>query len=200
MIWYDTFYTWNLLDKHSKHFVNVTDHGVRTNPFPVKYSSVIIATRTYHFIIEKPYFSGPQGSLTVCLFTFENGVPLMRWGRKWCAIFYYHRWTALIKPRLLFSHSGLVSWGLPFLQFNTPYFPLGHFASRFFIHPGNSPPLYMCPVCNRYNQRQYIDIHKNRWLNNFIPRQCNVPNKTLRQLRDRTNLWCLSDIYTMVTI
>ena len=26
------------------------------------------------------YFSGPQGSLTVCLFTFENGVPLMRLG------------------------------------------------------------------------------------------------------------------------
>jgi len=32
-------------------------------------------------------------------------------------IFHYHWWTASIKPRLLFSHSGLVSWGLPFLQF-----------------------------------------------------------------------------------
>jgi len=33
-------------------------------------------------------------------------------------LFHYHWWTASIKPRLLFSHSGLVSWGLPFLQFN----------------------------------------------------------------------------------
>ena len=39
-------------------------------------------------------------------------------GRQWCGIFHYHWWTASIKPRLLFSHSGLVSWGLPFLQFN----------------------------------------------------------------------------------
>jgi len=62
-------------------------------------------------------------------------------GRQWCAIFYYHRWTASLKPRLLFSHSDLVSWGLPFLQFNTPYFPLGHFASRFFIHPGQFSPI-----------------------------------------------------------
>jgi len=38
-------------------------------------------------------------------------------GRQWCGIFHYHWWTASIKPRLLFSHSGLVSWGLPFLQF-----------------------------------------------------------------------------------
>ena len=34
-------------------------------------------------------------------------------------IFHYHWWTASIKPRLLFSHSGIVSWGLPFLQFAT---------------------------------------------------------------------------------
>ena len=34
-------------------------------------------------------------------------------------IFHYHWWTASIKPRLLFSHSGIVSWGLPFLQFIT---------------------------------------------------------------------------------
>jgi len=39
-------------------------------------------------------------------------------GRQWCGIFHYHWWTASIKPRLLFSHSGLVSWGLPFLQFD----------------------------------------------------------------------------------
>jgi len=39
-------------------------------------------------------------------------------GRQWCGIFHYHWWTASIKPRLLFSHSGLVSWGLSFLQFN----------------------------------------------------------------------------------
>jgi len=38
-------------------------------------------------------------------------------GRQWCGIFHYHWWTASIKPRLLFSHSGLVSWGLLFLQF-----------------------------------------------------------------------------------
>jgi len=36
---------------------------------------------------------------------------------QWCGIFHYHWWTASIKPRQLFSHSGLVSWGLPFLQF-----------------------------------------------------------------------------------
>ena len=38
-------------------------------------------------------------------------------GRQWCGIFHYHWWTASIKPKLPFSHSGLVSWGLPFLQF-----------------------------------------------------------------------------------
>ena len=38
-------------------------------------------------------------------------------GRQWCGIFHYHWWTASIKPRLLFSHLGIVSWGLPFLQF-----------------------------------------------------------------------------------
>ena len=36
---------------------------------------------------------------------------------QWCGIFHYHWWTVSIKPRLLFSHSGLVVWGLPFLQF-----------------------------------------------------------------------------------
>ena len=40
-------------------------------------------------------------------------------GRQWCGTFHYHWWTASIKPRLLFSHSGLVSWWLPFLQFDT---------------------------------------------------------------------------------
>jgi len=29
-------------------------------------------------------------------------------GRQWCGIFHYHRWTALIKPRLLFSHACLL--------------------------------------------------------------------------------------------
>jgi len=38
-------------------------------------------------------------------------------GRQWCSIFRYHWWTASIKPRLQFSHSDLVSWGLPFLHF-----------------------------------------------------------------------------------
>jgi len=38
-------------------------------------------------------------------------------GRQWCCIFHFHWWTASIKPRLLFSHAGLVFWGLPFLQF-----------------------------------------------------------------------------------
>jgi len=35
------------------------------------------------------------------LFIFENGVPLMPWGRQWCA--------ASIKPGLLFSHAGYAS-------------------------------------------------------------------------------------------
>jgi len=39
-------------------------------------------------------------------------------GRQWCSTLHYHWWTASIKPRLLFSHSGLVSWGLPFFSFN----------------------------------------------------------------------------------
>jgi len=39
-------------------------------------------------------------------------------GSSFGGIFHYHWWTASIKPRLLFSHSGLVSWGLLFLQFN----------------------------------------------------------------------------------
>jgi len=37
---------------------------------------IIYIFLTLDFIFS--YFSGPQGSLTVCLFTFENGVPLMR--------------------------------------------------------------------------------------------------------------------------
>jgi len=46
------------------------------------------------------------------LFTFGNGVPLMRWGRQWCGIFHYHWWTASIKPTLLFPHADCASWGL----------------------------------------------------------------------------------------
>ena len=63
-----------------------------------------------------PRFSGPQGPLTVCLHLKMEFRSCAR-GRQWCGIFHYHWWTASIKPRLLFSHSGLVSWGLPFLQF-----------------------------------------------------------------------------------
>jgi len=55
--------------------------------------------------------------LTVCLHLKMEFRSCAR-GREWCSILHYHWWTASIKPRLLFSHSGLVSWGLPFLQFN----------------------------------------------------------------------------------
>jgi len=99
------------------------------------------------FIIEKPYFSVLRDHwLYVCLHLKIEFRSCAR-GRQWCAIFYCHRWTASIKPRLLFSHSGLVSWGLPFLQFNTPYFPLGHFASRFFYPPRAILPHCTCVPC-----------------------------------------------------
>ena len=39
-------------------------------------------------------------------------------GRQWCGIFHYHWWTASIKPRLLFCHAGLVSWGLSLSSVN----------------------------------------------------------------------------------
>jgi len=58
--------------------------------------------------------------LYVCLHLKMEFLSCIR-GRQWCDIFHYHWWTASIKPRLLFSHSGLVSWGLPFLQFGTYY-------------------------------------------------------------------------------
>ena len=62
-------------------------------------------------------FSGPQGPLTVSIHLKMEFRSCAR-GCQWCGIFHYHWWTASIKLRLLFSHSGLnVSWGLPFLQF-----------------------------------------------------------------------------------
>jgi len=60
------------------------------------------------------FFSGPQWPLTVCLHLKKKFRSCAR-GRQWCVICHYHWWTASKKPRLLFSHSGLVSWGLPFL-------------------------------------------------------------------------------------
>jgi len=54
--------------------------------------------------------------LYVCLH-LKMEFPSCARGRQWCEIFHYHCWTASIKPRLLFFHSCLVSWGLPFLQF-----------------------------------------------------------------------------------
>ena len=60
----------------------------------------------------------------------------------WCGIFHYHWWAASIKPRLLFSHSGLVSRGLPFLQFN-----IGPRNGRFRVRPLSLRPL----ANNEYN-------------------------------------------------
>jgi len=31
---------------------------------------------------------------------------------QWCGVIHYHWWTALIKPRMLFSRAGYASWGL----------------------------------------------------------------------------------------
>jgi len=64
-------------------------------------------------------------------------------GLQWCGIFHYYWWTASIKPRLLFSHSGFVSWGLPFLQFHI----LQHY---FFEHLFNLYPklvLFLLNIC-----------------------------------------------------
>ena len=58
-------------------------------------------------------FKMESESCTVAESSAEGGVSFS----VWCGIFHYHWWTASIKPRLLFSHSGNVSWGLPFLQF-----------------------------------------------------------------------------------
>jgi len=37
-------------------------------------------------------------------------------GRQWCGIFHYYWWTALIKPRLLFSMQAVLPEGFPFPQ------------------------------------------------------------------------------------
>ena len=78
------------------------------------------------------------GIFTVCFYLKMEFRSCAR-GRQWCSIFHYHWWTASIKPRLLFSHSGLVSWGLPFLQFNFSRFVfirfrLFHFLGLTILH------------------------------------------------------------------
>jgi len=61
-------------------------------------------------------------------YTFENGVPLMRWGRQWCGIIHYYWWTASIinwwkgKPRLLFLVQAMLPEGFPFISLKPAYF------------------------------------------------------------------------------
>jgi len=76
-------------------------------------------------------------------------------GRQWCGIFHYHWWTASIKPRLLFSHAGFVSWGLPFLQFNSPW-PLT-FSS------GDRPKALWALLFMRYQRCYIFNIFSSGW-------------------------------------
>jgi len=60
------------------------------------------------------YFSVPQGSWSVhvCCLHLKMEFRSCARGRQWCGIINYYWWLALIKPRLLFSRAGYVSWGL----------------------------------------------------------------------------------------
>jgi len=65
----------------------------------------------HHCVVMFFWSSGTMECACV-LFAFENGVLLMRWGRRWCGIIHYYWWTVSIEPGLLFSLAGYASWGL----------------------------------------------------------------------------------------
>jgi len=66
-----------------------------------------------HHCVVVFFWSSGIMECTCMLFTFDNGVPLMRLGGgQWCGIIHYYWWTASIKPRLLFSRAGYAFWGL----------------------------------------------------------------------------------------
>jgi len=96
-------------------------------------------------------------------------------GRPWCGIFHFHWWTASIKPRLLFSHSGLVSWGLPFLQFNLSllefsYMRCHSYTSYAFRHLGH--------LCQVVVFLTYIFNHKLNVVNDKDQSCLNVHTRT----------------------
>jgi len=69
-------------------------------------------------IIVKLYFFWSSGIKDWILLTFENSVPLMRYGvgeGQWCGIFHYYWWTASIKPILFFHKQTLLLKGFPYL-------------------------------------------------------------------------------------
>ena len=77
--------------------------NLKVKPTIVPFSGVKDVASPYHM---------PRWSVArLCYTTTMNSLILV--------IFHYYWWTASVGPRLLFSHSGLISWGLPFLQFNT---------------------------------------------------------------------------------
>jgi len=95
------------------HVTVVYSVGSLLNPHRLFHVTVVSSSLCSHiFLVLRDHW------LYVCLHLKMEFRSCAR-GRHWCGIFHYHWWTASIKPRLLFSHSGLVSWGLPFLQFNT---------------------------------------------------------------------------------
>jgi len=54
-------------------------------------------------------------------------------GRQWCGIFHYHWWTASIKPRLLFSHSGLDLISQCFTVYDTHFKQLAYRHCLFYM-------------------------------------------------------------------
>jgi len=58
-------------------------------------------------------FFWSSGVMDCMLFTFENRVPVMRWGRNWRDIFHLHWWTVKIKPTMLYSMQIVLPVGLP---------------------------------------------------------------------------------------
>jgi len=56
--------------------------------------------------------SGLQGSWIVYCLHLKIELRSCTWGRQWYGIFHYNKWTASIKPKLLFSHARCASWGL----------------------------------------------------------------------------------------
>jgi len=77
------------------------------NISPIYITNLSLVCVCYVFICPRTasvcsYFSGPQGSWVVCCLHLKIEFRSCARRRQWCGIFYYHWWTASIKPRLLF--------------------------------------------------------------------------------------------------
>jgi len=123
MLQYTFVRVWPLKSSHICVFVFINHEFV--------WQFLTVFTITVNNVILSTYLSNSL-SLTVCLHLKMEFRSCAR-ERQWLGIFHYHWWTASIKPRLLFSHSGLVSWGLPFLQFSINELVIHHDLCTLFL-------------------------------------------------------------------